>query len=190
MGREQVGCVAKTHRDAERCVIARSTHPIGSRPSPAGAPGPARPLAGTKAIRRAHFRLGHRAPGRGRRRARTVSGCVNSAFLNISQHFTAHLFTPWIPSSARDRRRTLTIQRGGAQRTLSAGSWFEQGLLAPRPLRPQLSQPPTVGASPGNLRSAERRGRRLGCPVCAHFVHYTSRRNRVPPRRGFRVEVQ
>ena len=37
MGREQVGCVAKTHRDAERCVIARSTHPIGSRPSPAGA---------------------------------------------------------------------------------------------------------------------------------------------------------
>ena len=30
----------------------------------------------------------------------------------------------------------------------------------------------------------------VGCPVCAHFVHYTSRRNRVPPRRGFRVEVQ
>ena len=34
------------------------------------------------------------------------------------------------------------------------------------------------------------RGLGLGCPVCAHFVHYTSRRNRVPPRRGFRVEVQ
>ena len=33
-------------------------------------------------------------------------------------------------------------------------------------------------------------GQVLGCPVCAHFVHYTSRRNRVPPRRGFRVEVQ
>src|SRR5208283_1133311 len=33
-------------------------------------------------------------------------------------------------------------------------------------------------------------GARVGCPVCAHFVHYTSRRNRVPPRRGFRVEVQ
>jgi len=31
--------------------------------------------------------------------ARTVSGGVNSAFLNISQHFTAHLFSPWIPSS-------------------------------------------------------------------------------------------
>jgi hypothetical protein len=30
----------------------------------------------------------------------------------------------------------------------------------------------------------------VGCPVCAHFVHYTSCRNRVPPRRGFRVEVQ
>ena len=33
-------------------------------------------------------------------------------------------------------------------------------------------------------------GLSLGCPVCAHFVHYTSCRNRVPPRRGFRVEVQ
>src|SRR5271157_4989897 len=33
-------------------------------------------------------------------RARTVSGCVNSAFLNKSQHFTAHLFRPWILSSA------------------------------------------------------------------------------------------
>src|SRR5271165_2379579 len=33
--------------------------------------------------------------------ARTVSGCVNSAFLNKSQHFTGHLFRPWIPSSAR-----------------------------------------------------------------------------------------
>jgi len=34
-------------------------------------------------------------------RARTVSGCLNSAFLDISQHFTGHLFRPWIPSSAR-----------------------------------------------------------------------------------------
>ena len=33
--------------------------------------------------------------------ARTVSGCLNSAFLDISQHFTGHLFSPWIPSSAR-----------------------------------------------------------------------------------------
>ena len=35
-------------------------------------------------------------------RARIVSGCVNSAFLDISQHFTVHLFRPWIPSSAYD----------------------------------------------------------------------------------------
>jgi hypothetical protein len=34
--------------------------------------------------------------------ARGVLGRVNSAFLNISQHFTAHLFRPWIPSLARD----------------------------------------------------------------------------------------
>ena len=34
---KQVGCVAKTHRDAGRCVIASSTHPTGLRPSPAGA---------------------------------------------------------------------------------------------------------------------------------------------------------
>ena len=33
--------------------------------------------------------------------ARTVSGCLSSAFLDISQHFTGHLFRPWIPSSAR-----------------------------------------------------------------------------------------
>ena len=39
-------------------------------------------------------------------------------------------------------------------------------------------------------RYAEEVAQGLGCPVCAHFVHYTSRRNRVPPRRGFRVEVQ
>ena len=44
-GCQQVGCVAKTHRDAERCVIASSTHPTGSRPSPAGArPGSTSPL--------------------------------------------------------------------------------------------------------------------------------------------------
>src|SRR5271157_2340263 len=27
--------------------------------------------------------------------ARGVSGCLNSAFLVISQHFTGHLFRPW-----------------------------------------------------------------------------------------------
>ncbi|MGZ3432451.1 MAG: hypothetical protein ACXWN0_12255, partial [Isosphaeraceae bacterium] len=33
----------------------------------------------------------------------TVSGCVNPANLNISQHFTVHLFRPWMPSSARGK---------------------------------------------------------------------------------------
>src|SRR5271157_5936119 len=28
--------------------------------------------------------------------------CLNSAFLNISQHFTVHLFRPWLPNSTRD----------------------------------------------------------------------------------------
>ncbi len=43
--RTPVQQVAKTHRDAERCVIASSTHPTGSRPSPAGArPGSTPPL--------------------------------------------------------------------------------------------------------------------------------------------------
>jgi len=49
--------------------------------------------------------------------ARTVSGCVNSAFLNISQHFTSHLFRPWRPSSARggdDGPRRFTEPKDGA----------------------------------------------------------------------------
>jgi hypothetical protein len=50
---------------------------------PLRGPGPARPRPRTKAIRRANFRRGHRAPGRGGRRARTVSGCLNSAFLGL-----------------------------------------------------------------------------------------------------------
>ena len=97
-GRQQVGYVAKTHWDAERCVIASSTHPTGLRHPPRLDPSLLE--LNPKAIRRAHLRLGHRAPGRGGRRARTVSGCVSSAFLNISQHFTGHLFRPWRPSSA------------------------------------------------------------------------------------------
>ena len=71
-----------------------SPRPQQLTPLPCG--GPARPLPGTKAIRRANFRLGHAG-----RRARTVSGCVNSAFHNISQHFTGHLFRPWIPNLTR-----------------------------------------------------------------------------------------
>ncbi len=51
---------------------------------------------------------------------------MNSAFLNISIHFTVHLFRLWIPNSARHRRWTPTIHRGRARRTISAGSWFGQ----------------------------------------------------------------
>ena len=69
---------------------------------PLRGPGPARPLAGTKAIRRAHFRLGHRAPGRGGRQARTVSGCLNSAFLGLFlDQLRSQLFREWIPNPTR-----------------------------------------------------------------------------------------
>jgi hypothetical protein len=94
------------------------------------------------------------------------------------------LFRPWIPNSARHRRWTPMIHRGRARRTISAGSWFGQwspdppvlcdrSSPSPRPLarhvetsaqpnggsrRPSPNESPTVGASPGNLRSAERRG--------------------------------
>ena len=48
--------------------------------------------------------------------ARTVSGCLNSAFLNKSQHFTCHLFRLWISSSAGGidggPRRTWSVERG------------------------------------------------------------------------------
>ena len=88
-GRQQVGCVAKTHRDTERCVIASSTHPTGlSRPVAA----PASQAMDTQLNALPTLAV----------LARTVSGCLNSAFLDISQHFTGHLFRPWIPSSARD----------------------------------------------------------------------------------------
>ncbi len=95
------------------------------------------------------------------------------------------LLRPWIPNSARHRRWTPMIQRGRARRTISAGSWFGQwspdppvlcdrSSPSPRPLarhvetsaqpnggsrRPSPNESPTVGASPGNLRLAERRGR-------------------------------
>ena len=92
-----------------------SPRPQQLTPLPCG--GPARPLPGTKAIRRANFRLGHRAPGRGGRRAWTISGCLNSAFLNISQHFTVHLFRPWILSS-EGRGRKLSWRANALDLTL------------------------------------------------------------------------
>ena len=96
-------------------------------------------------------------------RARTVSGCLNSAFLNISQHFTVHLFRPWIPNSARHRRWTPMIQRGRARRTISAGSWFGQwspdppssataALPAPNRWRVTWRPPLSRMAGPGDPR--------------------------------------
>src|SRR5271166_2180295 len=87
-GTSKIGCVAKTHLDAERCVVASSTHPTGfSRPVAAPA---FQPMDTQLNVLPTLPVL-----------ARTVSGCVKSAFLNKSQHFTVHLFRPWIPSSAR-----------------------------------------------------------------------------------------
>ena len=54
---------------------------------PAIGTGPAPPPTWNQGDPPCSFPLGHRAPGRGGRQARTVSGCLNSAFLNISQHF-------------------------------------------------------------------------------------------------------
>ena len=65
----------------ERLRTRSSPHGLNnSRPSPAG--GPARPLPGTKAIRRANFRLGH-AGRRGSDRFGLLDLRVFSTFLNI-----------------------------------------------------------------------------------------------------------
>jgi len=130
VGREQVGCVAKTHRDAERCVIARSTHPIGSRPSPAGAR-PGSTPRWNQGDPPCSFPAWPPGPRQG---WAAGSDRFWLCELRVSQHFST-FYGSSVQSldtqlGARDRRRTLTIQRGGAQRTLSAGSWFEQGLLA------------------------------------------------------------
>src|SRR5208283_449668 len=61
----------------ERLRTRSSPHGVNnSRPSPAGARPGSTPTF--KAIRRAHFRLGHAG-----RQARTVSDCLNSAFLGL-----------------------------------------------------------------------------------------------------------
>src|SRR5271166_774535 len=51
--------------------------------------------------------------------------------LRVSQHFST-FYGPSVQAmetqlGARHRRRTLTIHRSRAQRTISAGSWFGQG---------------------------------------------------------------
>jgi hypothetical protein len=70
------------------------------------------PTLSDEVIRRANFRLGHAG-----RRAWTVSGCLNSAFLDISQHFTGHLFRPWILSS-EGRGRKLSWRANALALTL------------------------------------------------------------------------
>ena len=45
-------------------------------------------------------------------RARGVLSVGIPRFLNKSQHFTVHLFRPWRPGSARQRRRPPTVHRG------------------------------------------------------------------------------
>ncbi len=75
-------------------------------------------LPGTKAIRGAHFRLGHRAPGRGGRQARTVSGCLNSAFLGLFS-------TSCGPSFLAMDTQLGARQDGGPQRAwgVRRGAW-------------------------------------------------------------------
>ena len=80
--------------------------------------------------------------------------------------------------------RIAQAKRGPAAAPRPSSSFPRPSSSFPRPSssfpRPSSSFPDPAAAFQA----------RLGCPVCAHFVHYTSRRNRVPPRRGFRVEVQ
>ena len=88
----------------ERLRTRSSPHGVNnSRPSPAGArPGSTAPL--NQGDPPCSFPPWPPGPRQGWAAARTVSGRVNSAFLNISQHFTAHLFRPWIPNSTRCKR--------------------------------------------------------------------------------------
>src|SRR5271166_2678900 len=76
------------------------------------------------------------------------SGCLNSAFLNISQHFTAHLFRPWIPSSVRDidggPRRFTERPKDGADPASRAGGTPRVGSAR------RVGSPPARG---GLLRS-------------------------------------
>jgi len=76
--------------------------------------------------------------------------CVSRTFLD---KLRPQLFRPWIPSSARDidgGSRWFTEVVLDEQSLPVAGSG--SGLLTLRPLRPQVPQSPTIGASPGDLR--------------------------------------
>src|SRR5271157_3139862 len=71
--------------------------------------------------------------------ARTVSGCVNSAFLDISRHFAVHLFRPWIPSSARGIDGGLRRSTAPAPPPLAPPlqGWEKDRSLAPSFVRAQ-----------------------------------------------------
>src|SRR5271157_2631572 len=57
-----------------------------------------------------------------------VDGCLNSTFLYFSLRVAAQAFQAIdIQLGARHRRRTPTIHRGSAQRTISAGSLAAAG---------------------------------------------------------------
>src|SRR5271157_467671 len=115
----------------ERLQTRSSLHGVNnSRPSPAGARPDSTPLWNQGAPP-CSFPPGPPGPRQG---WAAGSDRFWLCELRVSQHFST-FYGSSVQSldtqlGARDRRRTLTIQRGGAQRTLSAGSWFEQGLLA------------------------------------------------------------
>ena len=96
-----------------------------------------------------------------------------------------------LPPEARAAAEAA-IARSAARRATPEGQAEQEDVI--RKVReefPPLAIDPELAKALAALRAErERQGLSLGCPVCAHFVHYTSRRNRVPPRRGFRVEVQ
>src|SRR5271157_1440440 len=85
--------------------------------------------------------------------ARTVSGCLNSAFLGLFYTSCGPAFQAMDTQlGARQRRRTPTIYRGRAQRTILAGSWFGQGSSCPGDARRRHR----VGVEVGLVMAASR----------------------------------
>ena len=77
-------------------------------------------LPGTKAIRRAHFRLGHRAPGRGGRQAREGFWLLEPAFLGLERNRPR-----WERRRPRSRQWTPATQTSRIilSSSLTANSW-------------------------------------------------------------------
>src|SRR5208337_674550 len=107
--------------------------------------------------------------------ARGVSGCVNSANLNISQHFTVHLFRPWIPSPACGKgggpRRFTAIVLNVSRRRFGGPAGSE--MAADRDLiRETFEKQPvrTVAEACECTLSNQRSGARIGDAVRNHVV--------------------